>query len=86
MKSTAYQIGVLRDVHGDSDDSNIFELTLDVIHWAKSIKESYNSSSSLDVRFDELNISSAASLSYAIWHAYSRASDPQNQQSPTTPA
>jgi hypothetical protein len=71
MKNTAYQIGVLRDIHGDKEDSSIFELCLDVIQWAKSIKESYNASSSLDIRFEELNISSAAALSYAIWHASS---------------
>ncbi|MDX1919846.1 MAG: hypothetical protein SFU25_03825 [Candidatus Caenarcaniphilales bacterium] len=72
MKTTAHLIGVLRDAHGESEHSSIFDLTLDVIQWAKSIKESYNSSSSLDIRFDDLNISTAASLSYAIWHAYSK--------------
>jgi len=72
MKNSSYQIGVLRDYYGSKADSSIFELCLDVIQWAKSIKESYNSSSSLDVRFDELNITSAASLSYAVWHAYSK--------------
>jgi len=82
MKNTAYQIGVLRDYHGQQPDSSIFELCLDVIQWAKSIKESYNSSSSLDVRFDELNITSAASLSYAIWHAYSKI----QEETPSTEA
>jgi hypothetical protein len=72
MKQTAYQIGLLRDSCGDNSSNNIFELTLDVIQWAKNIRESYNSPSSLDVRFDDLNITAAASLSYAIWHAYSK--------------
>ncbi|MFN5540277.1 MAG: hypothetical protein ACK481_09535 [Candidatus Melainabacteria bacterium] len=79
MKHTAYQIGVLRDSCGDDSTNNIFELTLDIIQWAKSIKESYNSHSSLDVRFDELNISTAASLSYAIWHNYSKQEEAQIQ-------
>jgi hypothetical protein len=72
MKSTSHLIGVLRDANCRDDQSSIFTLTLDVIKWAKSIKESYNSSSSLDIRFDDMNISTAASLSYAIWHAYSK--------------
>jgi hypothetical protein len=33
----------------------------------------------LDVRFDELNISTAASLSYAIWHNYSKQEEAQTQ-------
>lgn len=82
MKNTAYQIGILRDHHGESNDSSIFELTLDVIQWAKSIKESYNTSSSMDLRFDELNISSASALSYAIWHAYSKVEEPPDSLYP----
>ncbi|MDX1917797.1 MAG: hypothetical protein SFT81_01460 [Candidatus Caenarcaniphilales bacterium] len=72
MKNTAYQIGTLRDRYGENPDSNIFELCLDVIQSAKSIRESYNTPASTDVRFDDLNISTAASLSYAIWHLYSK--------------
>ncbi len=79
MKNTAYQIGVLRDACGDKLESNIFDACLEVIQWAKNIRESYNSPSSLDVRFDDLNISTAASLSYAIWHAYSKLEETPKQ-------
>jgi hypothetical protein len=78
MKHTAYQIGVLRDTCGEESNTSIFDLSLDVINWAKNIRDSYNSPSSLDVRFDELNITAAASLSYAIWHAYSKVEETQN--------
>ncbi len=76
MKHTAYQIGVLRDSCGDSGQ-NIFELCLDVIQWAKNIRETYNSPATLDVRFEELNITAAAALSYATWHAYSKLEEGQ---------
>ena len=72
MKNTAYQVGILRDACGSEFDSNIFELCLDVIQWAKNIGESYNSASSNDLNFEDLNISASASLGYAIWHSYSK--------------
>ncbi len=69
-KHSAYQIGIIRDYVNQSENS-IYETVLDVIRSAKNIKESYNSPSS-DTRFEDLSVSSAVSLSYAIWHNYNK--------------
>ncbi len=71
-RNSAYQIGNLRDSCGGDADSSIFSLTLDVIQWAKNIKESYNSPSTSEIRFEDMSISSPIALSYAIWHSYSK--------------
>lgn len=72
MQHSPYQVGVIRDAVSNDDSNNIFDASLDIVQAAKDIKESYNSPSANDVRFEDLSISSASALSYAIWHVFNK--------------
>lgn len=78
MKNSAYQIGIIKDVASKGEDTNVFDLILDIVDSARNIKESYNSPASVDVRFEDLSISTATSLSYAIWHEYNKVIQSRN--------
>ena len=63
-----HHIGLIRDLVSRDGGANIYEATLDTIVAAKSIKSNYNSPTSVDVRFEDLSISTATALSYSYWH------------------
>lgn len=73
MTTSAYQVGVIRDIVSETNDCSVFDATLDIIAAAKSMKDSQNSSiSSTDGRGEDFTISTAMSLTYSIWHLYNK--------------